>query len=263
MKAYLQLFILVFFFSFYCYKCQTNIAAEESSGFNAFSGKEKREVKYEKTEEKVVASVSSAPGKVAVKTKIHPKLKSNSNCNSSSFDAMTVVRKAVKKNSGLKYRSSDTTDCSGIFHRVLFELKAFCSDAKLPPFSARSSRNLARWYHDHGTFNIIRNAAQSGDLITEGAVVFYGHGRGKSYDFSTMKITDLTNGNSGINHVAIVTKVNRENGKLVSYELFHGRNKRKKSGITTAYLAHPRKAKLPAYGHYDAPLLAVAQLFGN
>jgi len=257
MKTSHSFFLLVSLFLLSVYVCYTNATRTPIVPISKIAT-----AKNAIEKQAVVASIASANNSKPLQSNsaVHEKLLP---CTSSKFDLKSFVNKTCKKLTGMKYSSRDTTDCSGMFHRLLFALKAKCSEAQLPPFSARSTRNLARWYNDNGDFKIIRDAVNSGDLITEGAVMFYGYGRGVAYDFKKMNITDLEKRKTGINHVAVVTEVTRENDKVVSYKIFHGLNPKRKSAITTAYHTNPNRKTLPNYGCYDEPWVAVANLFGD
>jgi len=74
-----------------------------------------------------------------------------------------------------------------------------------------------------------------------------------------MTIDTLAKSGTGINHVAIVTDVTRdENGVLQSYVIFHGRNVGKPASKTTSKRSYDRHPELPVYGNWGEPVLAVA-----
>lgn len=192
----------------------------------------------------------------------------NKLCGKANFDLNAETNKIAKELSGIDYvvDSAAKADCSGIFHRVLDKFKSVCPDVKLPAFNkARDSRSLAAWYEKNGNLKIVRNPAKEADLIQPGTVMFYGYGkRLHHYDFQKMTMDTLTLRQVGINHIAIVTSVNRVDGELLSYELFHGRSPGKKSDITTSQKVPSSRSRkdLPMYGNWDEPWLAVASPFG-
>ncbi len=182
-------------------------------------------------------------------------------CGLSSADLEKSIQQAAISLSGVKYSSANLTDCSGMFHKMVQKIKTTCPNALLPTISeARTTRLIAQWYHDNGNLEIIRDAASKGDLIRPGAVLFFGYGlRRNSYDYENLDMATLTTQGIGIVHISVVTSVTKENGKVVSYEMFHGRNPSKPSGITSSKLK-PYRDDLPAYGNWDQPLLAVANI---
>lgn len=182
-------------------------------------------------------------------------------CGNTSFDLMENINKSVVKLEGTPYSRELKNDCSGIFHQVLDGMRADCPDAIIPTIDqARSSRNIAVWYASHGELKIIRDPSSEGDLIQPGKVLFYGHAsHASSYNYKTMTIDTLAKQGTGINHVAIVTDVTRdENGVLQSYVIFHGRNEGKPASKTTSRRTYDRHSELPVYGNWGEPWLAIA-----
>lgn len=190
----------------------------------------------------------------------------NQLCGTADFDLAVATNNAANALKGIMYNREPKAkaDCSGIFHRVLEHFKGICPEAKLPKFKqARDSRSLAAWYKKNGNLKIVRNPAAEADLIQPGAVVFYGYGRRRNhYDFQKMNMDTLTLRGTGINHIAIVTSVNRVDGDLISYEMFHGRTDNKPSAITKSYKVTSYDKALPMYGNHAEPWLAVASPFG-
>ncbi len=183
-------------------------------------------------------------------------------CGVDNFDIAGVTNKAAKELEGIMYNRepSAKADCSGIYHRVVEKFKAICPDAKTPAFNkARDSRSLAAWYKKNGDLKIIRNPEANADLIQPGVVMFYGYGKRRNhYDFQKMTMDTLTLRGTGINHIAIVTSVNRVDGDLISYELFHGRTDNKASATTKSYKVTSWDKTWPMYGNAFEPWLAVA-----
>ncbi len=185
-------------------------------------------------------------------------------CGADNFNIEKAVLSAVNQLKGIMYdkKPQNKADCSGIYHRVLGTFKATCPSANLPSFnSARDSRSLAAWYKKNGKLTIVRNPKKSANLIQVGSVMFYGYGkRRKQYDFQKMNMDTLTLRGTGINHISIVTSVNRDEstGELISYEMFHGRSTGKPSATTSSHKVTSWDKTLPMYGNYHEPLLAVA-----
>jgi hypothetical protein len=184
-------------------------------------------------------------------------------CGELSFNLMTNIDQSVDRLEGTPYSRELKNDCSGIFHQVLDGMRNQCPDAIFPTIeNARASRDIAAWYEKNGDFEIVRDPANQDELIQPGAVMFYGYAsRASLYDYKTMTIDTLTKRGVGINHVAIVTEVNRdENGVVQSYVIFHGRNKGKPASETVSQLAYDNHPELPAYGNWGEPWLAVADV---
>ena len=72
-----------------------------------------------------------------------------------------------------------------------------------------------------------------------------------------MTIDTLTTRGVGINHVSVVTSVNRMNGELVSYEMFHGRRPGKPASITKSEKTYSYDSTLPMYGNHRETWLGI------
>jgi hypothetical protein len=154
------------------------------------------------------------------------------------------------------YSSADTADCSGMFHRLLWELEKACPEIAHPPFTRyRSSRQLARWYHEQGKLRIITDPLQAAGQIHSGAVMFYGF-RGKKIKEPTFEGIF-----SGIEHIGMVVEVKTDaSGQLSSYTLFHGRTSRNPAGITDFHRREPSRKAYPPYGNGKQKWVALAEL---
>ena len=63
--------------------------------------------------------------------------------------------------------SSELRDCSGIFFRMAQFAQSKCENYIYPdPTKTRSSRDLARWYHDMGNLNLVQDPMKSRNLIS-------------------------------------------------------------------------------------------------
>lgn len=155
---------------------------------------------------------------------------------------------------------SKLQDCSGIFHRVLEKIAAKiepnCSQYIFPSLQNRSSKSLARWYHEHDNLTLIGNPQQAGDLIKIGTVVFYGQ-QGKRYKKPTIS---LLTSREGVQHIGLVVEVERDaKGKLLNYGLFHGHGK---TGVQAADITyfHRWKDSHLAYGNGSQQIVGVANV---
>jgi hypothetical protein len=181
-------------------------------------------------------------------------------CSNSSFDLIKAIRQSAKKLTGTKYSQSKKTDCSGMFHKLLDDFRDECPNVILPSINeARSSRDIAQWYHKHGNFKIIKNPKESGHLIKPGMVMFYGYGSQK-YNRKKLDINTIIIRGKGTNHIAIVTSVEMKDGVVESYEIFHGRNPKRPAGITSSRRIYPHRPNTPVYGNGPEPWLAIAEI---
>lgn len=161
----------------------------------------------------------------------------------------------------LLYDTEPLTDCSGIFHRVLQKMKQRCPAYDYPlPETYRDTRDLARWYHEHGDLILVQNALASAELIKPGAVLFYGQ---RDSVYKNFTVEKLFLPKVGINHMGVVVKVDTNAaGETKSYELFHGYGRK---GITPAsttnwHLREPTRAAYPPLGNGREQWVAMARL---
>lgn len=171
---------------------------------------------------------------------------------------LTALAEKMEQDS-LPYDASKLQDCSGIFHQVLQHVKSACPDHRYPaPSEARSSRALARWYHDHGNFTTIEDAVAQRNLIRPGMVMFYGRS-GKKY--SDIDINVLSR---EVEHVGIVTEVEKNAaGNVVDYVLFHGRQPGVHAQRSFSHPIEPRRAGLPPFGNWNQQWVAVANTISD
>jgi hypothetical protein len=161
----------------------------------------------------------------------------------------------------LLYDTEPLTDCSGIFHRALQKMKQRCAGYDFPaPENYRDTRDLARWYHEHGDLVLVQDALASADLIKPGAVLFFGQRDSVYQNFAVEK---LFLPKVGINHMGVVVKVDTNaSGEVMSYELFHGYGRK---GITPAsttnwHLRVPTRPTYPPFGNGREQWVAMARL---
>ncbi|CAK8720921.1 NlpC/P60 family protein [Candidatus Electrothrix aarhusensis] len=178
-------------------------------------------------------------------------------------DVATPLREVVTalEKESLLYATGPLTDCSGIFHRVLLGLKHRCPAKDFPTVEKhRDSRALARWYHERGKLQLIKNAVESTDLLKPGAVLFFGKNGSVYKDFS---IDDLLVPQKGIDHLGVVVKVHRdESGQVLDYELFHGHGRKGKTpaSITNWHKRTPSRVGYPPLGNGRQQWVAIARL---
>lgn len=142
----------------------------------------------------------------------------------------------------IAYNSQPLSDCSGILHRVLDELRDRCDGAFAPsPEQARSSRDLAAWYQDRG---LLIPTPELGDIdrwLAPGAITFYTSPRSRAVEH--------------VVHTAVVIDVQRDaQGRVQEITLFHGRSPGKVASFTST---HRRDAE-PALGNGREALFAIA-----
>ncbi|MCW5201969.1 MAG: hypothetical protein QTN59_02590 [Candidatus Electrothrix communis] len=178
-------------------------------------------------------------------------------------DIATPLREVVTalEKESLLYGNGPLSDCSGIFHRVLLGLKHRCPAKDFPSAEKhRDSRALARWYHERGKLQLIKNAVKSTDLLKPGVVLFFGKNGFTYEDFS---IDDLLVPQKGIDHLGVVVKVHRnESGQVLHYELFHGHGSKGKTpaSITDWHKRTPSRAGYPPLGNGRQQWVAIARL---
>lgn len=191
--------------------------------------------------------------------------------------------------------SNQWRDCSGNFLRITSHLAGTCAEFKqtlvapggvqryqrgrsnivpLSP-SARSTRNIAKWFHDQPNFLFQaiyyddvnatpRRRAISGDLrkyrhlIRPGAVLWFAHTMPISDKGLSALFTYNETTRRHINHMGIVTSVKRDSkGQVVSLSMYHGRNPRVDSGITTHDWAYSGNSDYPPFGVGSQFLVAI------
>jgi hypothetical protein len=158
----------------------------------------------------------------------------------------------------LLYNSKPFTDCSGIFHRVLREIKKKCPDYDVPDAEQyRDTRELARWYFNQGELIVIEDPFAAADLIKPGAVLFFGY-RDKKY--KNINPTALF-GSAGIEHMGVVVDVQRDKyQRVIGYGLFHGQTTGKIASITRFHLRTPTRPNLPPFGNWNQQWVAFARI---
>lgn len=159
----------------------------------------------------------------------------------------------------IMYRSIPLSDCSGMFHRLLQQMKEAFPAFTCPEVAeARSSRALAQWYYNRGALHIVEDPAGSGPLIRPGAILFFGQ-PGKKYPNPT--IGQLATYGEGIMHIGTVVDVEKdEQGGVIGYTMFHARGRGKPASHTRHYLRHPGNPALSPFGNWRQPLVAVAYI---
>ena len=177
----------------------------------------------------------------------------------------TRMMALAREHTGVLYSSTDrTTQCSGIFQRVLGSVRRDCPEAegKTPPVNQIDSRGQGKWYYEKNALTLIKDPIAQAELIRPGAVMFYGKLSQEYYN--TNPVEKLWERETGIRHVGVVVEVERnEAGDIESYSLFHGRTPGTTSGISNAdnYM-HRRVAKenAPSFGNGPDPWVGVAPM---
>lgn len=194
--------------------------------------------------------------------------------------------------------SDEWRDCSGNFLRLSSYVAAACLESEdylaAPPGitdyavggnnkapgreKARDTRTLGKWYHEQGRFipiyyDGVTDISQAPpaliehrELIKPGAVVWFARKKPSTED----GLDGLWyRGASGahINHMGTVRAVTRdEEGNVISYEMYHGRNPRKPAAITKHhYWAWPSIFTLngqqyPPFGYWNQFLVGIGTL---
>lgn len=165
-------------------------------------------------------------------------------------------------------------DCSGIFLRITDSLKAripALADKSKYTFpnanQHRSSRGIARWYHEHGNLHIVEDGKAEANRIRPGSVMFFANTDQK---YSNMNIDLLAGPPSGvpkgvIMHIATVVSVVKDDaGNVIKYTMMHGRNTKNPAspsggncdcGATTG----KQHEKFP-FGNWNQQWVAVANI---
>ena len=165
-------------------------------------------------------------------------------------------------------------DCSGIFLRITDSLRtripALADKSKYvfpDPNMHRSSRGIARWYHEHGNLHIVEDGKAEANRIHPGSVMFFANTDQK---YSNMNIDLLAGPPSGvpkgvIMHIATVVSVEKDAaGNVIKYTMMHGRNTKNPAspsggncdcGATTG----KQHEKFP-FGNWNQQWVAVANI---
>ena len=172
----------------------------------------------------------------------------------------------------LAYISSQMQDVSGIFHQIKDSLQtrlpalAEGSKYKYPSVrEARSSRQIAYWYHKNKNLLIVQDAMASRNSIRPGAVLFYGKSGQVYSNINIDMLTDRKNNytsNGAIQHIAIVTAVTTdEKGNVIEYTIMHGRNRRVHASRSGSKEVQSVRTKgLPPFGNWNQQLVAIAYI---
>lgn len=172
----------------------------------------------------------------------------------------------------LAYISSQMQDCSGIFHQLKDSLQerlpslADGGSYQYPsPKEARSSRQIADWYHENNNLLIVQDAMASRNSIRPGSVMFYGKSGKKFSNIDIDMLTDRDNNytsNGAIQHIAVVTQVSTdENGNVLDYTIMHGRNSSVHASRSGSKAVQSLNTKgLPPFGNWKQQLVAIANI---
>lgn len=171
---------------------------------------------------------------------------------SKDFDAYLNDYAAIIENDSIYHNSEPLSDCSGIFHKLLLDIKKHCPKSEYPPIQNRSSRQIAKWFHEERELTQVSNIMDHLDEIEIGTIIFYGIS-GRNYQNNDISILFTR---EGITHMGVVTKTISRKGKLNEYELFHGRSKGK---IAKRTRYHSVKNS-PPFSNGRQPVVALSHL---
>lgn len=185
-------------------------------------------------------------------------------------EVLSAVSK-VLEDKKLDYVSSMMQDCSGIFHQLKDSLQtrlpslAAGSQFQYPtPQVARSSRQIADWYHKNNNLLIVQDPMACRNSIRPGAVMFYGKANRVFKDIDIDMLTDRNNNytsNGAIQHIAVVTAVTLDKeGNVIDYTIMHGRRPGKTAHRSGSKEVQSRNKTLPAFGHWSQQWVGIANI---
>lgn len=160
----------------------------------------------------------------------------------------------------IMYNTEALSDCSGMFFRMIQALQEKCPNFDYPRMNqARSSRQLAAYYHKRGKLTIIKDDKEASQYLQPGYALFFGR-NGETY--TRFDIDFLTSGTTGIQHMGLLLEVETENDIVQTYKMFHGRSAGKTAKITTHFrnYKYDDDDKYPPYGNWGQQLVAVARI---
>lgn len=171
----------------------------------------------------------------------------------------------------LDYISSKMQDCSGIFHQLKDSIQqrlptlAAGMEYQYPsPSVARSSRQIADWYHKNNNLLIVEDPIASKNSIRPGSVMFFGKTYKKFNNLNIDMLTDRNNNytsNGAIQHIAVVTSVTTDaEGNVIDYTMMHGRRPGKTASRSGSKEVQSRNETLPAFGHWGQQWVGVANI---
>ncbi|MFQ5633603.1 MAG: PASTA domain-containing protein, partial [bacterium] len=168
---------------------------------------------------------------------------------------------AAMEDSAFLYGVKPLTDNSGIFHRVMKQLQYRLPGIEIPEVANyRTTRDIARWYHEDSTLTFIHDALAQADLIKPGAVMFYGQSD-SVYSECTPEI--LFDAKRGISHIGVVISVQRDSsGVAMNYQLFNGHGRRgiAPASTTNYHWRKPSRKTYPPYGNGRQQWVAIAPI---
>ncbi|MFK8005590.1 MAG: hypothetical protein AB8H03_04435 [Saprospiraceae bacterium] len=185
-------------------------------------------------------------------------------------EVLSAVSK-IMEDQKLAYVSSMMQDCSGIFHQLKDSLQsrlpslAAGSQFQYPtPQVARSSRQIADWYHKNNNLLIVQDPIASRNSIRPGSVMFYGKANRTFKNIDIDMLTDRNNNytsNGAIQHIAVVTAVTVDtDGNVIDYTIMHGRRPGKTAHRSGSKEVQSRNKTLPAFGHWSQQWVGIANM---
>ena len=199
-------------------------------------------------------------------------------------DALIAMAQELQ-NPKLWYDTSNPSlmrDCSGIFHRIKdglqnrFNVLRAGQNFEYPDVkTARSSRQIARWYHERGNLKIVKDPMAARNSIRPGSVMFFGKSLRKgekvdrqnlTLDRLTLRGPNLKRHPSNITHVGVVIQVHKDDdGNVIGYEMMHARSGGKDKGMNYArpsghMIDKAKKGNRPILGNWNQEWVAVANI---
>lgn len=239
---------------------QTNMARQ------ALNDLTKEKEKAEQAEEKAEQAEAEVAVLVQTVDEKSPKVIGNSIANihsgadKATWEKLKIYAQKLEEDSiYYNYEPEKLSDASGIVHRVLNYLSSISDQTKKPDVNeARYILALAEWYNKQGLLTVINNPMAQRNLIRPGTIMFYGKS-GQVYNDLSIERLLTPKPNHVIMHVGIVTDmVLDENGKVISYTLFHGRRPGKIASRSYYHTLEPPRAGYPIFGNWNQQWVAVA-----
>lgn len=245
----------------YCERKMTRFLQQLNGyGWQCSSKKVQSETKPEKLPKKETPSKPKIPPPKPPVTIVSPENSYRAICQNKSINLANPITKIAKQLSGLEFNSRKLQDCSGIFHKFIGKFQQnYCPNYNYPTVrNARTTRGIAKWYHQRGELILIHDPLKQSHLIKPGAVMFYGY-RNRTY--KNFKAKDLFIRGTGINHLGVVVETTADKkSQVISYQLFHGRRPGKPSGITNFHQRKTTRSSYPPFGNGTEQWVAIAPL---
>ena len=186
-------------------------------------------------------------------------------------DRLSALLNIAKRLEGIPYDKAPEAlrDSSGIFLQFAQRFQKRCSNLPIPkPETHRSTRSIARWYAENGTFTRITDPLTQADLIKPGMVMFYGIApRRDPADKKEALITEqelLEQAIKRIRHIGIVVGIEPEDGapgEITRYHLFNGRRPGRPSKITKYHYRESKSYPNAPFGNGKQQWIGMAPFY--